>query len=301
NKMQNILFRADSSSAIGLGHIMRDLVLASQFKDSNIFFATQDLQGNINHRILENNYKLEILKSNSKKELVKLIKKLNINLLVIDHYGIDYKIEKYIKEKTGVKILAFDDTYEKHFCDTLLNHNLGADSSRYKNLVPKNCELRCGSRYTLLRDEFHKQKHKIQKSKKTKTKTIFVAIGGTDHTNINRKILKVLSKIQNIKVALITSSSNKNLKKLKIYIKDKEWIKLHIDSSKIAKLMGKSDFAIITPSVIANETYFMELPSITIKTTSNQKNIYEYLKKNGYATLKKFNKQRLKKEIGKFL
>ncbi|HIP11896.1 MAG TPA: UDP-2,4-diacetamido-2,4,6-trideoxy-beta-L-altropyranose hydrolase, partial [Arcobacter sp.] len=31
-----MLFRADSSSQIGTGHIMRDLVLAKQFKNANI-------------------------------------------------------------------------------------------------------------------------------------------------------------------------------------------------------------------------------------------------------------------------
>ncbi len=49
----NILFRADSSSTIGTGHIMRDLVLAEQFEDAGIVFATRDLPGNINHKIKE--------------------------------------------------------------------------------------------------------------------------------------------------------------------------------------------------------------------------------------------------------
>ena len=39
----NILVRADSSSYIGTGHIMRDLVLAKQYLNENIIFATQDL------------------------------------------------------------------------------------------------------------------------------------------------------------------------------------------------------------------------------------------------------------------
>ena len=142
--MQNILIRADSSSKIGLGHIMRDLVLAKQFPKSSITFATQELKGNINNKILEANHKIEILLSNNKKELVKLTKRLKTDLLIIDHYAITQKIEKYIKEKTNTKIFVLDDTYEKHNCDILLNHNIGANKKRYKNLVPKHCELRCG-------------------------------------------------------------------------------------------------------------------------------------------------------------
>ncbi len=291
--MQNILFRADSSSTIGLGHIMRDLVLAKEFKDAKITFATQNLKGNINHKIVEAGYALEILKSNDKKELVKLVKKLNINLLVIDHYKIGYKQEKYLKEKTGVKIFVVDDTYEKHYCDILLNHNISADKKRYKNLVPAFCELRCGTEYTLLREEFYKEKNKKYKKSK-KHKTLFVAIGGTDHSNINISILKVLETFDNIEVNLVTTKANKHLKELKRHVKNKKWIKLHIDSNKIAKLMRKSDVAIVTPSLMLNEIYFMRLPFIAIKTASNQDDVYQYLKKNLFLTLKKFGSKKLR-------
>lgn len=297
----NILFRADSSFFIGTGHVMRDLVLAKKYenKSSNITFACQDLDGNINHKIIEKNYNLEILKSNDKKELIFLIKKMNIDLLVIDNYSIGWKYEKELKKKTGVKILSLDDTYEKHYCDVLLNHNMSADENKYKSLVPKNCSLQCGSKYTLLRDEFYKEKKK--KKEKNEVKTVFIAMGGADHKNLNIKILKVIKKIKKLKVNIVTTNANKNLKSLEKYCKNKSWIKLHINSNKIAKLMRKSDFAVVTPSVTVNEVYFMNLPFITIKTAENQKDIYEYLKKKNYKTLEKFNEIKLQKKISKIV
>ena len=299
----NILFRADSSSNIGTGHIMRDLVLVNQFPNDNIVFATQDLEGNINYKIDEAGYKVYTLKNNEFEELNFLIKELNIEMIVIDHYKIDYDFEKKLKnENPNLKIFVFDDTYEKHYSDILLNHNISANKKKYKNLVPKNCELRCGSNYTLLRDEFFKAKklkHKIKKDKKTKT--IFLAMGGADHSNINIKILKVIKKIRkdkkNVKVNLVTTSANKNLKELEEYCKNKKWINLQKNSNEIAQLMIESDFAIVTPSVTVNEVYFLSLPMIAIKTADNQKDIYEYLKKSGLFALKRFNKNKIKKHI----
>ena len=293
----NILIRADSSSTIGTGHIMRDLVLASKYKNANIIFAVQNLDGNINHKIIDAGYKIEILKSNDIKEVNKLIKDYNINTIVIDHYGIDYKYEKELKKKNkDLNILSFDDTYEKHYCDILLNHNISGDKKRYKGLVPKNCELRCGSKYTLLRDEFLRDMNKSYKKSKNK-RTIFLAMGGADHSNINIKILKVLKQFENIKVNLVTTNANKNLKKLGKYCKNKKWINLHINSNKIARLMRKSNFAIVTPSVTLNEIYFMKIPFIVIQTANNQKDMYDYIKKEKKFVLKQFDKNKLKSMV----
>jgi len=308
NSPKNILFRADSSSTIGTGHIMRDLVLAKQYPTANIIFATQNLDGNINNKIIEAGYKLEILSSNELKELDDLIKKRSINMIIIDHYDIDYKFEKQLSTlNSQLSIMALDDTYEKHYCDILLNHNISADKKKYKGLVPKDCELRCGSKYTLLRDEFIQaktQKRKIRQKKKSKT--IFIAMGGADHSNINIDILKVIKQVRksykhDIQVNIATTNANNNLDRLKKYCKDKKWINLYINSNEIAKLMIKSDFAIVTPSVTVNEVYYLQLPMIAIKTADNQTDMYQYLKKQKYNIFDKFKKEKLKVALQKLL
>ena len=291
---KNILFRADSSSVIGTGHIMRDLVLAEQYSDANIIFVTQELAGNINHKIKEAGYKVELLHSNDVKEFIRVVEKYKVELVVVDNYEIDYKYEQILKEKTGVKILAFDDTYEKHSCDILLNHNLSADESKYKGLVPDNCELRCGTQYTLLRSEFHQ---KFQKRIEINDKNILVAMGGVDSRELNIKILEVLSSFKNVKINVITTTANKNLNVLKEYIAKLENVTLHINTNEVAKLMHKSDFAILTPSATVNEAHFMKLPFIAIKTEENQKDIYGYLQRNGFFILEKFDTTQLHKKV----
>jgi len=286
---RNILFRADSSSNIGIGHIMRDLVLASQYKDINIIFATQNLKGNINYKIVEAGHKIEILQSNDIVELNKLIKKYQIDMVVIDHYDINYEFEKQLKIKNlSLKIMVLDDTYEKHYCDILLNHNLGADIKRYNSLVPKECELRCGIEYTLLRDEFYQ---KFPAKEEIKNVNILIAMGGIDSRELNIKILEVLKVFKDTNIDIITTTANKNINKLKHYITNFKNINLNIDTFEVAKLMNKSDFVILTPSVTVNEAYFMKLPFIVIKTEKNQEDIYQYLYKTGFLTMEKFDKK----------
>ena len=285
---KNILFRADSSSTIGTGHIMRDLVLAKQYPNSKIFFATQNLEGNLNSKIIESGYELVNLSSNAIDELDRLIKKLNINLLIIDHYEINYEDEKQLKTNNpSLKILSFDDTYEKHYCDIVLNHNISADESKYKDLVPKDCELRCGSKYTLLREEFLKEKE-IQREK---IYDFFIAMGGADTAELNIKILELLENDK--KVALVTTNANKNLQDLKKYVENKKNISLFINSNEMAKIINQSKLAIITPSVTVNEVYFLGIDFIAIKTADNQEDIYQYLQKNRYNVLDKVSINRL--------
>jgi UDP-2,4-diacetamido-2,4,6-trideoxy-beta-L-altropyranose hydrolase len=293
---QSILFRADASSTIGTGHIMRDLVLAKQYRDANIIFATQNLDGNINHKIVEDGYNIEILKSNEIEEIDILVKKYNIDMIIIDHYGIDWRYEKELKIKNPTLFfLILDDTYERHYCDILINHNISADEKKYEDLVPFWCELRCGAEYALIRDEFIDEKKK---------KKVFLAMGGADHSNINTLILNILGKFKDIEVSVVTTTANQNLTKLRRYIRRRKWITLYVNSNKIAKIMKRSDFAIVTPSVTLNEVVYMELPFIAIKTADNQDDMYNYLVENNYPVLEKltkFNKAELTILIDKLL
>ncbi|SFO98127.1 UDP-2,4-diacetamido-2,4,6-trideoxy-beta-L-altropyranose hydrolase [Hydrogenimonas thermophila] len=296
--MKSVIIRADSSSTIGAGHIMRDLVLAKEFKDKRVIFATRNLPGNINYKIEEAGYELASLKTNSLEEFIGLIEKYNAQIVIIDNYEIDETFEKALKQKTGVTIMVLDDTYEKHYCDILLNHNIYADPNRYKDLVPDHCELRCGKEYTLLRDEFIEAKKNLSKFNiQHSTFNIFISMGGADHSNITSKILKALEEFDDIQFNVVTTTSNRNLEQLKEYVTSKNNVTLHINTDKIAELMAKSDLAIVTPSVTLNEVFFMELPFIAIQTADNQREMTRYLEKNNYAVLRQFEDTILKKYL----
>jgi len=284
-----ILIRADSSSSIGTGHIMRDLVLAKQYKNAHITFASQNLNGNINNKILSSGYNLKVLQTNTFEELSAYIEEIAFNLLIIDNYAINHLFEKQIKtHHPMLQIMVVDDTYERHHCDILLNHNIYADSKKYLNLVPKNCVLKCGSKYTLLRQEFIEER-KAAKKKKAGLFTVFLVMGGSDIQNLNPKIVDILSNFPSVILHIITTQSNPYLEELKLLIHTKKWITLHINSQNMAQLLRTSDLAILTPSVTMNEVWYMEIPFISIQVAKNQKFMQEFLQKNKRDVLNEFN------------
>ncbi|WP_069637804.1 UDP-2,4-diacetamido-2,4,6-trideoxy-beta-L-altropyranose hydrolase [Campylobacter pinnipediorum] len=273
-KIQNLktLIRSDSSSDIGLGHIKRDLVLAKKIKD--VSFACMNLDGNIINEIL---YPTYILQSDDLNELIKLIKTEKIELLIIDHYGISFEDEKYIKGQTGVKILSFDDEYKEHYCDFLLNVNLFAKSENYNRLLAKDTEIYCGARFVLVRDEFYVES-KILRDKKF---DYFVSIGGSDVLGLGFEISKkLLSK--GAFVSMATTNANKTLNELKKLSMQYQNFTLYINSDNIAKIMNESRELIIQASSFVNEAFVLKSKFKAIKTAKNQEKMYEWLLQNGY-------------------
>ena len=72
-------FRVDSSKALGIGHINRSLVLASEFKKSGakVFFFTSNLNGNQDRLIKDNGFNL--IKLNKEEVLQKNYNKNYLN------------------------------------------------------------------------------------------------------------------------------------------------------------------------------------------------------------------------------
>lgn len=289
--MKNILFRCDSSSQIGLGHVKRCLLLAKRLKNANanlkILFATLPLEGNINHEILASGFSIYTLNDNSIETLNYFIKGLEIDFLIIDSYEINDFFEEQLKlQNLKLKILSFDDTLQAHKSDLILNHGIQAKRSDYKGLVPKSCKILYGSEYTLLRDEFF-QKYK----KKVEKKSIAIILGGNDILNLSSKISSYLLEIDNkYKISVITTSVNPHLKELTL----NKNIELLIDIENIAEVLSTKEFVICTSGGTLFEIMALKKKFINIEVASNQEVVTNFLKRKAITTTIKADELSLK-------
>jgi UDP-2,4-diacetamido-2,4,6-trideoxy-beta-L-altropyranose hydrolase len=261
-----VILRVDFSSKIGFGHLKRMEVFVKRYNIKDALIICKKCKKKYT--------KLPILKINKEKEFFKKVKKLKSSWVIVDNYEFDYKKEKKFKKKfPNIKLSVFDDFYAKHFADEIINHNLGVKLEKYKN--PKIVKII----KPLIRDEFL-----IAKKKKFKKRGIFLSLGGTDAKGLTLKILKLL-KIKKPLVNLYITSANKNLKKIKRFCEINKWVKLYIDED-VAVGMAKSEFGIITPSTLAYEALFMNLPFVAIEVADNQKELVKYLKQKRILVLK---------------
>lgn len=295
--MKNILFRCDSSSTLGLGHVKRCLLFAKRLRDKKknlkILFSTLDLDGNINSEILKNGFSIYALRNNTIEDLDYFVKGLNIDLLVIDAYDIDDNFEESLKIKNpNLKILSFDDMEKPHKSDIVLNHGIQAKKSIYKDLISENCKVLCGSKYTLLRDEFF-EKYNV----KVQNNSVAIILGGNDILNLSSKIADLLFEInENYKITIITSGVNPNLKELK----QNQKIKLLVDVSNIAEVLSSNELIISASGGTLFEVMSLKKDFINIEVATNQEVLTKYLEKKGVKTTLKsdeINLRNLKKKI----
>ena len=292
----NILFRTDSSFKLGLGHVMRSLVLAKRLQNEdkafNIFFATQNLNGNINSKISEEGFIVYSLKSNKRKELIEVIKQKKVNFLVVDSYKIDSQYEKKLLKKIACKTLFFDDTFNKHYSDIVLNHGIQVKEKEYKKLITKKTKLLCGSRYTILRDEFFKSYPKTTHKDK-----VAIILGGNDAQNLSLNIAKLLHKIDSkYKITIITTSANKNIH----FLKKEKNITLLVDIENVAEVLSKQSFIVCASGGNLFEIMALRKRFINIQVADNQASIVHFLdKKEIFTTLqmKEITKKRVKEKI----
>lgn len=318
NNVIKVAIRADASNRIGTGHVMRCLTLATTLKTYGIqvIFLSKNHSGNLNDFIRAQGFELFALsapkqqvedQTNDKlwlgcnyqddvNECVDALSNTKIDMLIVDHYSLNYQWQSLIKTKLKqsalIKLMVIDDlANRKHDCDLLLDQTLGREILDYKELIPNHCHLLLGSHYIMLRDEFviNRQAAKnkrSQYSKDSENKTnILISMGGTDTDNISEKLLNWLityKQVNNkIYATVIANQTSPYLTNLTAIRDQHSWISIIKNPDSMAKLMLDADIAIGSSGSTAWERCCLGLPSLSIISASNQVFLNENLTKTG--------------------
>ncbi|MGB0936182.1 MAG: UDP-2,4-diacetamido-2,4,6-trideoxy-beta-L-altropyranose hydrolase [Colwellia sp.] len=310
--LKTIVIRVDASTRIGSGHIMRCLTLARKLSANSckIIFLSKNHQGNLNEFIKKEGFEVFVLSAPDENvedqmddklwlgcsylkdanECLKLLQSLEVDLLIVDHYSLDYQWHKIIKKMQNkiykMKIMVIDDlANRKHDCDILLDQTLGREAYHYKNLVPNHCQLLLGTEFIMLRDEFFKLR-KIAKNKRKNNfeiKNLLISIGGTDPNNITNNLLNWLIKLKHsqlitkdLKVVIVLNQLS-IAKMLDNTSNNLDWVTIVSNPKSMAQLMLDADIAIGSSGGTAWERCCLGLPSLSIISAENQRFISKNL------------------------
>ena len=283
-----IIFRADGSNTMGLGHLVRSLALARMLKaDFDCQFATINPSPDFISQINEVCEKLiEIPEFNTSEEEANYLAKHHLTgneIIALDGYHFKTEHQRILKN-TGCKVVSIDDIHESHFVsDAIINHAGGIQKAQYS--AEKDTQFHLGLDYVLLRPAFSEvaKNRQILKS----TPNAFVCLGGADPKNDTLEVLKKLEASKVVKSCfVIIGAAYKHRVALQKFI-DNSAIELtiseNISAEKMVEIMRLCPIAITSPSTISIEYLTVGGQLYLHQIADNQTNLRNYLTKSEVA------------------
>lgn len=305
-----VVFRTDASSQIGTGHVMRCLTLADklQWKGAFVQFVCREHPGNLCDLIQQQGFVVhrlpystqELNHANEQSSYERWLGEIwdkdadqtsnilrrtctLIDLMIVDHYGIDIRWEKRLRSVASKMMIIDDLANRAHDCDILLDQNLYEHMEmRYDGIVPEHCLKLIGPQYALLREEFLAARA-YAKIKNGAIRRIFVFFGGSDPTNETVKALKALMLLNrtDMIVDVVVGRSNPRKEQIEVLCSRMPNTNFYCQINHIAELMMKADMAIGAGGSSTWERCSLGLPAITVTTADNQVEVTQAVAKAG--------------------
>lgn len=286
----NILIRCDSSNIIGTGHVMRCLNLCEYYPENSYTFVCKNFKSNITQKIIDASHNLILLdyliepqlnKYNTwigcdvdteTAHLVQIATSNKYDQIIIDHYGIDWIIEKELGNYTSKLTVISDIFNSSHWCDEFINYNSdNLELLQSLNLKP-NTAIKYGVENIIINKIF-KQNQRI--TFRPKIEKIGIMLGGSDPFNYTLKILEKIDQFiqeQKIEVYIVIGKANTNINSINNFITNKTNYHCLFDLkyNELVKFYYLIDLCIGSLSITAYERYFMKVPQICLKIVDNQ-------------------------------
>jgi UDP-2,4-diacetamido-2,4,6-trideoxy-beta-L-altropyranose hydrolase len=275
-----LLIRADASTQIGTGHVMRCLALAQAWQRSggSAIFASADMTAALEARLAGEGFQSVRLSvaPGTKEDAARtgeLARSQNASWIVADGYNFGLDYQRGIKA-AGLCLLFLDDYGHagEYLADLVLNQNITADAALYARRAPYT-RLLLGTRYALLREEFLRWRDWQREIPRVAHK-VLVTLGGSDPDNMSGKVIQALKQFSEIETKVVVGGSNPHQKNLKTEIRNsKSKISLVMDATNMPELMAWADVAIAAGGTTSWELAFMGLPSLVLMLAENQRGI----------------------------
>ena len=263
----NILFRCDSSIAIGLGHLSRCLALSRYIYanyDVNIFFAMRSYDFYLSK--IDKFIKVVKYKGENSKYIPWFESCLNsfkINILILDiRNDLNKENLKKIKKNNEIKIITIDDPEEKRLeCDIAFYPPVY--QTKIMNWEGSNAKVYIGFKYFILREEFE---NSFRKKVKNKSPRVLISLGGSDpenHTSIFLESLLSLKFKGNIKIVVLLGPGFIYHDEIYDYIQRNNLeIEVISNPSNVISIFKTIDLGIISFGVTAYELAALDVPAL---------------------------------------
>ena len=299
-----LLVRADASTLMGAGHVMRTLAVAQGWRlaGGEVTYICCSLPSTLRTRLKREGCQLELwkaIKPGSSEDALRtrdLAERIGANATVVDGYHFGSEFRRKVAHGSSAISLAFHDygIDEPLWFDYLLNPNPHAHPLLYPKIDVSQQLL--GLAWVPLRREFLEAAQRRVKSRDPRLPTagapkrhgpirVLVTLGGGDQENLTGLVLAALNGLDAaLDVRIVVGPVNPRLEALRSRALDaRHPTRVHHDVADMPRLMAWADLAVASAGSTAWELAWMGVPWVGLAFAENQRPILEALATSGIA------------------
>ena len=251
-KRKRIILRADGEEKLGMGHIYRCLSLAYRLTGHDILFVTDEQYSLGLNMIKDSFFRFKTINHNQ--SIFDIVDEFKPDIVINDILDTDAEYILELKKKVP-RIINFEDKGTgTEYADCVINALYGCELK--KNVYS-------GFEYYFIRDEFMQT---LPKKFSEKVKNIIVLFGGSDPSDLTRKVYPILQDVsrenQDIEFHIITGFGYQHKDEIK---EDKlHQIYVHHDVKRVSSYMKRADLALTSQGRTIYEFACMGVPTIVL-------------------------------------
>ena len=279
------IFRADASTAIGMGHVVRSLSLAHGLSDRGwqASLATRRLPAGLSAMVQAARVDvIELDRSVPSSDEARLLTvgRDALDLLVVDHYGID---QAWFASCGPVgATLAIDDLADRPLpVDLVLNPNLGIAQDAYARLVPPGTSVLIGPEFAPVRRVFAERRAR-GRARSGGVERVLVAFGGADQDDVTARAVAGLAGLP-VACDVVVGAAYPHLDRLRELLVARPGVTLHVNIDDMEVVMDQADLVVGAPGSSSWERCTLALPTVLVVLAENQRPIERGLVDAGAA------------------
>ena len=285
-----LLIRADATTQMGTGHVMRCLALAQAWRASGgeaTFLQSSESAALANRLAAES---FQVVRQSALPgscddgvHTSAQARALGAQWIVLDGYHFGIPMHEAIRQ-AGHRLLQVDDmgAGDRYIANVILNQNCHASEALYCNRT-RDTELLLGTQYTLLRQEFLARQTSAR-SIPAKARKVLVTLGGSDPDNATLKVVRALRQLNTrIEAKVLVGPANPYHGELQRALDPTSSIELVTSTVAMPTFMEWADIAISGGGSTCWELAFMGLPSLILVLADNQAGVAHDMHRHGAA------------------
>ncbi|HSI57159.1 MAG TPA: UDP-2,4-diacetamido-2,4,6-trideoxy-beta-L-altropyranose hydrolase [Ideonella sp.] len=292
-----VAIRADASTELGAGHVVRCLVLADRLRarGARSFFLCRPGPGDGIAAIQAAGHTVLGLPAGAVEpacDAAACLAALHaaaagpLDWIVADHYALDARWERTLRAATGARVMAIDGQANRpHDADLLLDPvGLPGSEPRWQGLLPAACRRLIGPGHALLREEF-RSASALPAARDGAPPRILLCFGGSDAPDATGRVLAALCGHPQAGAVIdaVIGTAYPHGAALATLAAAHPAVTLHRQPEALARLMRRAHLAVCAGGGTLLELCALQVPALVVSIADNQRGPAQALARAGCA------------------